>query len=77
MSRYNVIVIYRVSELRWCISELMSFARHTQATRTQGGAVQLEGVEVQVQINKDKDIQDLLPKQVYLMLILHDSILYV
>ena len=42
----------------------MAFARHTQHKRTQGGAVQLEGVEVQVQINKDKDIEDLLPKQV-------------
>ncbi len=43
----------------------MEVARQIKGRRTLGGALELEGVEVQVQLDKDKStIQDLIPKQV-------------
>jgi exoribonuclease R len=57
----------RIAELRSAVDALMSTARKIQERRTQQGALQLEGVEVQVQIDKnsaEKDITDVIPKQV-------------
>ena len=42
----------------------METAREIRAKRTRSGAVELEGVEVQVQFSENKSIEDLLPKQV-------------
>ena len=59
----------RVEELRWTVTTLMDIARHIKARRTRGGALALEGVEVQVQLDKEKaTIEDLIPKQVLLLL---------
>ncbi|XP_070541854.1 DIS3-like exonuclease 1 isoform X2 [Ptychodera flava] len=54
---------HRLNELKWCISKLMHIARHLRSKRESGGAVQLEGVEVQVQLGEKKEIEDLIPKQ--------------
>lgn len=44
----------------------METARHIKGRRVLGGALELEGVEVQVQIDKEKaTIEDLIPKQVH------------
>ncbi len=44
---------------------MMEVAQQLREKRTQQGAVELEGVEVQVQINENKTtIEDLVPKQV-------------
>ena len=52
------------------MGKLMDIARHIKARRTLGGALELEGVEVQVQIDKDKStIQDLIPKQVVTIIV--------
>nr|XP_002736854.1 PREDICTED: DIS3-like exonuclease 1-like [Saccoglossus kowalevskii] len=53
----------RLRELNFSISTLMSIARHLKSKRESGGAVQLEGLEIQVQLSDKKDIQDLVPKQ--------------
>lgn len=42
----------------------MEVARHIRARRTVGGALELEGVEVQVKVDDTKNIEDLIPKQV-------------
>ena len=42
----------------------MEVARKIHAKRTAGGALELEGVEVQVQLDNTKKIEDLIPKQV-------------
>ena len=43
----------------------MQIARRLKWKREQGGALQLEGVEVQVQLDDTKKIEDLVPKQVW------------
>ena len=43
----------------------MDVARNLKANRTSGGALQLEGVEVQIQLDDTKKIEDLVPKQVH------------
>ena len=43
----------------------MNVARNLKANRTSGGALQLEGVEVQIQLDDTKKIEDLVPKQVH------------
>ncbi|XP_038076853.1 DIS3-like exonuclease 1 isoform X2 [Patiria miniata] len=53
----------RLGELRWCIDKLMDIARSLKARRVVGGAVQLEGVEVKVELNEEQEIEDLIPKQ--------------
>ncbi|ELU13403.1 hypothetical protein CAPTEDRAFT_108980 [Capitella teleta] len=56
----------KISELRSAVNSLMSTARKIQARRTRQGALQLEGVEVQVQIDKtsaQQNITDVIPKE--------------
>ena len=55
----------RIEELRWAVNKLMEVANRLRLKRTQKGAVELEGVEVQVQLTDNKSsIEDLIPKQV-------------
>ena len=62
-----VYVYYRIEELKWAINKLMETARRLREKRTRSGAVELEGVEVQVQLTDNKStIDDLIPKQVHL-----------
>ncbi|XP_031571497.1 DIS3-like exonuclease 1 [Actinia tenebrosa] len=53
----------RLKELRWSIMKLMEIARHLKFNKTIEGALELEGLEVQVQLNENKDIKDLSPKK--------------
>ncbi|XP_071794054.1 DIS3-like exonuclease 1 [Asterias amurensis] len=53
----------RLSELRWCVDKLMDIARNLKARRVVGGAVQLEGIEVKVELSEEQEIEDLVPKQ--------------
>ncbi|CAH3019970.1 unnamed protein product [Porites evermanni] len=53
----------RLSEIRKSVLKLMDIARVIKARRTVHGALELEGVEVQVQIGDKKDIKDLIPKK--------------
>ena len=46
------------------MDKLMDIARHLKARRVVGGAVQLEGEEVKVEMNDEREIEDLVPKQV-------------
>ncbi|KAJ8307659.1 hypothetical protein KUTeg_014786 [Tegillarca granosa] len=62
---------YKVEELRSFVSLLMEIARHLKAKRIQGGALELESVEVQVQLTETKSIADLTPKD---HLEIHDTI---
>ena len=58
-------IYYRIEELKWAINKLMETARRLKEKRTRSGAVELEGVEVQVQLTDNKStIDDLIPKQV-------------
>ena len=51
--------------MRWSVRMLTTIAREIRARRGQEGALELEGVEVQIQMDKkDKTIEDLMPKQV-------------
>ncbi|XP_022315246.2 DIS3-like exonuclease 1 [Crassostrea virginica] len=61
----------RVEELRSSVTLLMRIARHLKARRVSGGALELESVEVQVQLNETKSIEDLTPKD---HLEIHDTI---
>ena len=54
----------RVEELRSSVTLLMRIARRLKARRVSGGALELESVEVQVQLNETKSIEDLTPKDV-------------
>ena len=54
----------RYYKLKESVKSLMNFARHTKAQRTQGGAVELDSVELKVQMTKDKDIEKLITRQV-------------
>lgn len=42
----------------------MMIARRLKAQREVGGAVQLEGTEVKVELNEEQEIENLVPKQV-------------
>ncbi|XP_072031507.1 LOW QUALITY PROTEIN: DIS3-like exonuclease 1 [Amphiura filiformis] len=53
----------KLVELKWCVDKLMDIARHLKARRVVGGAVQLEGEEVKVELNEEQEIEDLVPKQ--------------
>ncbi|XP_078539155.1 DIS3-like exonuclease 1 isoform X2 [Lissotriton helveticus] len=53
----------RLDELRAAVQRLTDVAKHVRAKRDIGGALELEGVEVQVQLDDKKNIDDLLPKQ--------------
>ena len=43
----------------------MDIARTLRERRDEGGALELEGIEVTVQVGKEKVIEDLIPKQVF------------
>ena len=58
------ILFSRITELREAIDSLMDIARCLKAKRTLQGGLQLEGVEVQVQVDDAKNIENLIPKQV-------------
>ena len=59
----------RLREVRWSVCKLMEVARTLKSRRTTGGALELEGSEVTIQMDKSKDeITNLLPKQVQLSL---------
>ncbi|XP_062516622.1 DIS3-like exonuclease 1 [Corticium candelabrum] len=53
----------RLDAVRWSISKLMDIARTLRERRDEGGALELEGIEVTVQVGKEKVIEDLIPKQ--------------
>ena len=58
----------RVEELRSAVRSLTDVARVLKHRRAQGGAIELDSVEVKVQMSEDKDatkIENLIPKQVY------------
>ena len=42
----------------------MAIARQLKGRREAGGAVQLEGTEVKVELNEEQEIENLVPKQV-------------
>ncbi|KAJ7311275.1 hypothetical protein JRQ81_006890 [Phrynocephalus forsythii] len=53
----------KLSELVWAIRKLTDLARHLRAKRDSCGALELEGVEVRVQLDDKKNIDDLIPRQ--------------
>nr|XP_036865928.1 DIS3-like exonuclease 1 isoform X1 [Manis javanica] len=53
----------KLEELVWAIGKLTDIARHVRAKRDRCGALELEGVEVRVQLDEQKNIHDLIPKQ--------------
>lgn len=53
----------RLSEIRKTVTKLMDIARVIKTRRTIHGALELEGVEVQVQLGDKKDIKNLIPKK--------------
>ncbi|XP_069480367.1 DIS3-like exonuclease 1 isoform X2 [Ambystoma mexicanum] len=53
----------RLEELRVAIQRLTDLARQVRAKRDIGGALELEGVEVRVQLDDKKNIDDLVPRQ--------------
>ena len=58
----------RVEELRSAVRSLTDVARVLRHRRAQGGAIELDSIEVKVQMSEDKDatkIENLIPKQVY------------
>ena len=58
----------RVEELRSAVRGLTNIARVLRHRRAQGGAIELDSIEVKVQMSEDKDatkIENLIPKQVY------------
>lgn len=61
----------RLQELRDAIDLLMDVARGLKSRRVQGGALELESVEVQVQLSETKSIENLNPKE---HLEIHDTI---
>ncbi|XP_078097275.1 DIS3-like exonuclease 1 isoform X1 [Mustelus asterias] len=52
-----------MNDLIWAIEKLTEIARHTRAKRALGGALELEGIELRVQLDEKKNISDLVPKQ--------------
>lgn len=53
----------KLSELRGALDSLTRVARHLRSQRDKGGALELEGVEVRAQLDEDKNIVALVPKQ--------------
>ncbi|XP_028812152.1 DIS3-like exonuclease 1 [Denticeps clupeoides] len=53
----------RLTELRQALELLTRLARHLRAQRDKGGALELEGVEVRAQLDSDRNITALVPKQ--------------
>ncbi|XP_010570392.1 PREDICTED: DIS3-like exonuclease 1 isoform X2 [Haliaeetus leucocephalus] len=53
----------KLAELVWAISKLTDIARHLRAKRDSCGALELEGVEIQVQLDDKQKIYGLIPKQ--------------
>lgn len=53
----------KLAELVWAISKLTDIARHLRAKRYSCGALELEGVEIQVQLDDKREICSLIPKQ--------------
>lgn len=53
----------RLPEIRKTVTKLMDIARVIKTRRTIHGALELEGVEVQVQLGDKKDIKNLIPKK--------------
>ncbi|XP_071489125.1 DIS3-like exonuclease 1 [Diadema antillarum] len=52
-----------LERLKWAIDNLMAIARHLKARREVGGAIQLDGTEVKVELNEEQEIENLVPKQ--------------
>ncbi|NWU96828.1 DI3L1 exonuclease, partial [Upupa epops] len=53
----------KLAELVWAVSKLTDIARHIRAKRDSWGALELEGVEIRVQLDDQRNIHDLIPKQ--------------
>ncbi|MGH0140895.1 UNVERIFIED_CONTAM: hypothetical protein FKN15_049149 [Acipenser sinensis] len=53
----------KLDQLVWAIGSLADIARHLRAKRDRGGALELEGVEVRVQLDAQKNIAALVPRQ--------------
>ncbi|XP_071424304.1 DIS3-like exonuclease 1 [Pithys albifrons albifrons] len=53
----------RLSKLVWALSKLTEIARHVRAQRDSCGALELEGIEIRVQLDEKRNIQDLIPRQ--------------
>ncbi|XP_023188366.1 DIS3-like exonuclease 1 isoform X1 [Xiphophorus maculatus] len=53
----------KLSELIQALETLTHIARHLRAQRDRGGALELEGVEVRAQLDQDKNIMALVPRQ--------------
>ncbi|XP_026549155.1 DIS3-like exonuclease 1, partial [Notechis scutatus] len=53
----------KLDELMWAIRKLTDVARHLRARRSSYGALELEGVEIRVQLDDKKNIDDLIPRQ--------------
>lgn len=53
----------KLDELVWAIGKLTDVARCIRAKRDSCGALELEGVEVRVQLDDKKNIDDLIPRQ--------------
>ncbi|XP_034143266.1 DIS3-like exonuclease 1 isoform X2 [Esox lucius] len=54
---------HKLSHLIEALETLTQVARHLRAQRDQGGALELEGVEVRAQLDEDKNITALVPRQ--------------
>ncbi|XP_060708913.1 DIS3-like exonuclease 1 isoform X1 [Hemiscyllium ocellatum] len=52
-----------LNDLIWAVEKLTEIARHIRAKRALGGALELEGIELRVQLDEKKNISDLVPKQ--------------
>ncbi|XP_048886192.1 DIS3-like exonuclease 1 [Brienomyrus brachyistius] len=53
----------RLGELKQALAELTRVARHLRTQRDQGGALELEGLEVRAQLDADKNITALVPRE--------------
>lgn len=53
----------KLAELLQSLEQLTRVARHLRSQRDKGGALELEGVEVRAQLDEDKNIAALVPKQ--------------
>ncbi|XP_063781647.1 DIS3-like exonuclease 1 isoform X2 [Pseudophryne corroboree] len=53
----------QLDRLLWAIRNLTEVAQAVRSRRDQGGALELEGVEVRIQLGEENSIDDLVPKQ--------------
>lgn len=53
----------KLAELNQALETLTHVARHLRAQRDRGGALELEGVEVKAQLDKERNITALVPRQ--------------